>query len=64
MGRAILTNPFLAKSSASQFALLSDEAYARGVERIEQSIRDAESAGTELVFDADLTMFLLTAARK
>jgi ubiquinone/menaquinone biosynthesis C-methylase UbiE len=61
LGRAVLDDPFLSQESCSQLALLSDEAYAAGLRRIESALDRAEAAGETLVFDSDLTLVLLTA---
>jgi ubiquinone/menaquinone biosynthesis C-methylase UbiE len=59
-GRAVLDDPFLKKDSCSQLALLSDDAYARGVRRIEAALDEAETAGIELVFQVDTELEMLT----
>jgi ubiquinone/menaquinone biosynthesis C-methylase UbiE len=57
-GRALLASPFLAKGSSSQLALLTEEAYAAGVQRIEEAIRVAEARGetARFVFDVRLSL--------
>lgn len=63
VGRAVLRDPFLEKDSASQLAMLSDEAYAAGLQRIEAALAAAEAVGETLTFAADLTMGMLTGQR-
>jgi SAM-dependent methyltransferase len=53
-GRAVLADPFLQKHGTSQLALLSDEAYAAGLARLQQALAAAEAAGEDLLFEADL----------
>ena len=59
VGRAVLDDPFLRKESTSQLALLSDEAYARGLARIEAALADAEAAGKEITFHTNITIGML-----
>ena len=49
-GAAVLTDPFLAKNACSQLALLSDQAYAAGLQRIRQALAEAEARGETLLF--------------
>lgn len=59
-GRAMLDHYFLRKESSSQLALLSDEAYAIGVQRIRAAIEAAEVNGETITFRADIGMTMLT----
>lgn len=43
-GRAVLQSPFLQKGGTSQLALLTEEAYTPGLERIKADLRQAEKA--------------------
>ena len=43
-GRAVLDDPYLQKSAASQLALLSDDEYAAGLRRIESALAAGETA--------------------
>lgn len=52
----VLDDPFLQKHAASQLALLSDAAYAAGVQRIKAAIAEAETAGRTLIFPTELIM--------
>jgi ubiquinone/menaquinone biosynthesis C-methylase UbiE len=61
VGRAVLDDPFLEKNSASQLILLSDEAYAEGLRRIEADLAAAEAAGETLLFTVDLQIYSLVA---
>jgi ubiquinone/menaquinone biosynthesis C-methylase UbiE len=56
---AVLDDPFLQKNAISQLILLSDEAYAAGLRRIEAALAVAEAAGETLIFPADLTLAML-----
>jgi SAM-dependent methyltransferase len=59
-GRDVFADPFLAKESCSQLALLSDEAYAAGRKRLEADGTVAEARGETLTFVATLTLGMLT----
>jgi ubiquinone/menaquinone biosynthesis C-methylase UbiE len=50
----------LARTVTSQLALLTDEEYDRGLERIREGILDAEESGQELVLTVDLRLFATT----
>ena len=49
-GREVLDNPFLARTSSSQLMLLTDDAYAAGLDRIRAAIAAAEREGRDVVF--------------
>jgi len=59
-GRQVLDDPFLRKESCSQLALLTDKAYAAGLDRIKAAIEESEAGGEAMVFSNDLTLALLT----
>ena len=59
MGRAVLDDPFLQKNSCSQLALLTDEAYTAGLERIHAALATAEARGKTLVFRTDNRISML-----
>lgn len=59
IGRAVLDDPFLQKDSCSQLALLTDEAYAAGLRRIEAALAEAKAAGETLVFPVDILIGVL-----
>jgi hypothetical protein len=59
VGRSVLDDPFLRKEATSQLALLSDEAYAEGIGRIEVALDNAEAAGETLTFRSDITIGML-----
>jgi SAM-dependent methyltransferase len=63
-GAQVLDEPFLDKGSTSQLALLSDEAYAAGVERIRAEVRRAEDEGRQAVFGIDLVLNLAVGRRQ
>jgi ubiquinone/menaquinone biosynthesis C-methylase UbiE len=60
VGRAVLDHPFLRKDSCSQLALLSEEAYAAGLRRIEAAIAEAEVEGKEIVFRNDTSLAMIS----
>ena len=55
-GRDVFKNSFLHKGGTSQLALLSDEAFALGIRRIEAALAQAEAAGQTLVFAVDILL--------
>lgn len=63
-GRAVLDHPFLRKESCSQLALLSDEAYAAGMQRIEAALDRAEARGVEIVFRDELSLAMISGQRR
>jgi SAM-dependent methyltransferase len=62
-GRGVFDDPFLKKNSCSQLALLTDEVYQVGLERIEADLAEAEARGETLVFETDILTAML-AGRK
>jgi ubiquinone/menaquinone biosynthesis C-methylase UbiE len=60
VGRTVLEHPFLRKDSCSQLALLSDEAYAAGLRRIEAAIAEAEAAGREIAFPYEMSLAMIS----
>ncbi len=54
--KTVLNDPFLRKHTSSQLALLSDAAYAAGVQRIKTAVAEAETAGKTLTFPTELIM--------
>ena len=62
-GRAVLADPFLSKSSTSQLALLSDEAYATGLQRIEAALQEAEARGETIVFPSEFSIEMMTGSK-
>jgi hypothetical protein len=62
-GRRVFDDPFLKKNSCSQLALLTEEAYQTGLERIEADLAEAEARGETLVFATDILTAML-AGRK
>jgi SAM-dependent methyltransferase len=55
IGRDVLSDHFLQKYGTSQLVLLSDEAYAEGIRKIESAIAAAESRNEEIVFAAEFS---------
>jgi ubiquinone/menaquinone biosynthesis C-methylase UbiE len=55
-GRDVFNDLFLRKESTSQLTLLSDAAYAAGLERIESDLAAAEAEGQALEFPSDLLL--------
>lgn len=59
VGRDILADYFLQKKSTSQLALLSEAAYAAGLNRIKLALARAEAAGQTLTFPVDIRLAVL-----
>ena len=59
-GHGVFDDPFLKKNSCSQLALLTEEAYRAGLERIEADLVEAEARGETLVFATDILTAMLT----
>lgn len=59
VGREIFDNPFMHKHATSQLVLLSDEAYAEGLQRMEAAIAAAEAAGEQAVFRSRLQLVMV-----
>lgn len=59
-GREVLDDPYLQKHACSQLALLTDEAYAAGLRRIEEDLAQAERRGETLTFETELTIAMLS----
>lgn len=62
-GREILEDPFLQKQNTSQLALLTDEAYAAGLNRIKAGLADAEAKGKKLIFPVDVSLLIITGSK-
>lgn len=60
VGDAVLKDPFLKHNATSQLALLSEETYQAGMERIRQALADAKEKGEHIVFRSEIPvkMFL------
>ncbi len=58
-GREVLQSPFLQKHGTSQLAILTDEAYEAGLNRIKADLREAETAGRSLRFEVDISLALV-----
>ncbi|MCR4405397.1 MAG: class I SAM-dependent methyltransferase [Anaerolineae bacterium] len=63
IGWEVLDSPFLQKRGTSQLALLTDEAYAAGLERIKTELSKAEACGEILVFPVDISLIMITGRR-
>jgi phosphoglycolate phosphatase len=50
IGSEVLNDPILQKNGTSQLALLTEEAFERGMARIREALRLAESSGEKIVF--------------
>lgn len=57
-GRTVLNSHFLQKNGTSQLALLTDEAYAAGLKRIESAL--AEARGETITFTTDVSLVMVT----
>ncbi len=62
-GRDVLKDPFIKKNAVSQLAILSDQAYRQGIERIQEAIKDAEAVGDNQIFQTELRIDMLTGTK-
>jgi ubiquinone/menaquinone biosynthesis C-methylase UbiE len=60
VGREVLESPFLQKQGTSQLALLTEEAYGTGLDRLKADLRAAEAAGERLEFVVDISLAMVT----
>jgi len=60
MDASVLNDPFLKQNGSSQLALLSEEVYQAGIEKIKQAIAEAKSHNNQITFSSDIyvKMFL------
>ncbi|MBL8063521.1 MAG: class I SAM-dependent methyltransferase [Anaerolineales bacterium] len=60
VGDAVLKDPFLKHNATSQLALLSEETYQAGMQRIRQALADAKEKAARIVFRSEIPvkMFL------
>jgi SAM-dependent methyltransferase len=60
MGDSVLNDPFIAHNATSQLALLSNEEYELGLEKIRTALKDTETRNESMVFSSDIyvKMFL------
>jgi SAM-dependent methyltransferase len=59
VGPAVLDSPFTQKNGTSQLALLTEAAYAAGIERLRVAIATAQARGEQAKFISDLWLILL-----
>jgi SAM-dependent methyltransferase len=58
-GGAVLEDPFLRKNASSQLVLLSDDAYAAGLTKIEAAVEAGEASGEAPVFPCEILIRML-----
>ena len=59
VGEEILEDYFLQRKASSQLAILSEEAWAEGLQRMRRSVQEGEDRGVPPVFEVDLTLVLV-----
>lgn len=59
VGREVLSEAFLVKSTNSLLAILNDDVYEAGLGRIRAAVEEGESNGTPAQFPADLRFGLV-----
>jgi len=59
VGQAVLADPILQKHGTSQLALLTDEAYTVGMNRIRTALDEADVTGKTLVFPVDIFLTMV-----
>lgn len=60
VGKHVWDDPMLHKNATSQLAVLSDDAYAAGVARIEAALAGATAVDKEIVFPVDISLAMVT----
>jgi ubiquinone/menaquinone biosynthesis C-methylase UbiE len=60
-GREVFSDPFLEKNSCSQLAMLSQAAYAAGLEKMRAHLDEAEARGVTLEFHSDIKVRSISA---
>jgi ubiquinone/menaquinone biosynthesis C-methylase UbiE len=60
VGRKVLSDPTLQKNGTSQLVLLTHEAYAAGMARIEAALTRAEATAESLTFPMDVSLTMVT----
>jgi len=65
VGESVLNDPFLKHNATSQLALLDEQTYKAGLERIKQTLSTAKESGEQILFRSDIhvKMFLGYKAR-
>lgn len=61
---AIIGHPFLKKDSNSLMALLSEDEYTKGLERIEQALAEAETRSEQLALEVEMPFFMLSGQQR
>lgn len=62
-GRDVLKDHFIDRKGASQLALLTDEEYNNGIEKIKSDIRKAEQENRELIFKTKINFYAITGTK-
>ena len=57
-GREIFDDPVFSRQGSSQFSLLSDKQWDKGVGRIMKEIEESEANGKKAVFEMDVTIYM------
>ena len=62
-GRGMLEHHFLKKGGTSQLALMSDNEYECGLDKIRRAISEAERSGRQCVFRAHIRQYMITSVK-
>lgn len=63
IGNDVLSDHFITRAGSSQLALLSEEEYEAGLNKIRRDIYAAQHSGTGITFTTNLNIFMLTAVK-
>ena len=63
VGGEILEDYFLQRKASSQLAILSDEAWAQGLQRIRRAIQKGAQEGAPTIFEVDLALVLVCGSK-
>ena len=63
VGEAVLNDPFIKHSATSQLALLSEETYQAGIEKIKADLLNAKSESRQIIFKSDFWVRMFTGVK-
>lgn len=64
VGEAVLKDPFLKHNATSQLALLSEETYQAGIQRINEALADAKAKNERIVFRSEINVKMFLGYKK
>jgi hypothetical protein len=64
VGDAVLKDPFLKHNATSQLALLNEETYQAGLERIKQALGEANAKNERIIFRSEINVKMFLGYKK